>query len=105
MDARPASHRLRLVFHSAVRPDASSEPKDNRGGPPAQANTVQLGDETRELRLRSDQLVIACGLYFPLPFGQMHHRNPKIIEVARLLKRTPSSLAMKLVNFASDRTS
>jgi putative restriction endonuclease len=48
-----------------------------------------------------DQLVIACGLYFTLPFGQMHSRNPKIIEAARLLGRTPSSLAMKLVNFAS----
>jgi putative restriction endonuclease len=31
----------------------------------------------------------------------MHARNPRIIEVARLLGRTPSSLAMKLVNFAS----
>jgi len=31
----------------------------------------------------------------------MHARNPKIIEVARLLGRTPSSVAMKLVNFAS----
>lgn len=48
-----------------------------------------------------DELVIACGLYFTLPFGQMHARNPKIIEVAKLLERTPSSLAMKLVNFAS----
>ncbi|HLM97993.1 MAG TPA: HNH endonuclease [Bryobacteraceae bacterium] len=48
-----------------------------------------------------DELVIACGLYFTLPFGQMHARNPKIIEVARLLGRTPSSVAMKLVNFAS----
>jgi putative restriction endonuclease len=48
-----------------------------------------------------DELVIACGLYFTLPFGQMHARNPKIAEVARLLGRTPSSLAMKLVNFAS----
>ena len=48
-----------------------------------------------------DELVIACGLYFTLPFGQMHSRNPKIIEVAKLLGRTPSSLAMKLVNFAS----
>jgi len=36
-----------------------------------------------------------------LPFGKMHARNPKIIEIARLLGRTPSSLAMKLVNFAS----
>jgi putative restriction endonuclease len=48
-----------------------------------------------------NELVIACGLYFTLPFGQMHSRNPKIIEVANLLGRTPSSLAMKLVNFAS----
>lgn len=48
-----------------------------------------------------DELVIACGLYFTLPFGQMHSRNPKITKVAKLLGRTPSSLAMKLVNFAS----
>lgn len=48
-----------------------------------------------------DELVIACGLYFTLPFGQMHSRNPNIIEVAGLLGRTPSSLAMKLVNLAS----
>jgi putative restriction endonuclease len=48
-----------------------------------------------------DELVVACGLYFTLPFGQMHSRNPKIIEVAGLLGRTPSSLAMKLVNLAS----
>lgn len=45
--------------------------------------------------------MIALSLYFTLPFGQMHARNPKIIEIARLLGRTPSSLAMKLVNFAS----
>jgi predicted restriction endonuclease len=48
-----------------------------------------------------DELVIACGLYFTLPFGQMHSRNPKIIEVAKLLGRTPSSLAMKLTNLVS----
>ena len=48
-----------------------------------------------------DELVVACGLYFALPFGQMHSRNHKIIEASRLLGRTPSSLAMKLVNFAS----
>ena len=48
-----------------------------------------------------DELVIACGLYFTLPFGQMHARNPTIVEVAQLLGRTPSSLAMKLVNLAS----
>jgi putative restriction endonuclease len=48
-----------------------------------------------------DEIIVACGLYFTLPFGQMHARNPRIVEVARLLGRTPSSLAMKLTNLAS----
>ena len=48
-----------------------------------------------------DELIVVCGLYFTLPFGQMHARNPRIIETARHLGRTPSSIAMKLVNFAS----
>lgn len=48
-----------------------------------------------------DHLVVVCGLYFTLPFGQMHSRNPRIIELARQLGRTPSSVAMKLTNFAS----
>lgn len=48
-----------------------------------------------------DHLLIVCGQYFTLPFGQMHARNPRVIELARLLNRTPSSVAMKLVNFAS----
>lgn len=48
-----------------------------------------------------DDVMVACGLYFTLAFGQMHSRNPRIKEVARLLGRTPSSLAMKLTNLAS----
>ena len=48
-----------------------------------------------------DDLLIVCGQYFTLPFGQMHARNPRVAELARLLGRTPSSVAMKLVNLAS----
>src|SRR2546430_2170743 len=48
-----------------------------------------------------DELIIAFNLYCSIPFGKMHRGNPVIIELARGLKRTPSSLAMKLVNFAS----
>jgi predicted restriction endonuclease len=55
----------------------------------------------RRVPWTQDELIVACGLYFTLPFGQMHARNPKIVEIAGLLGRTPSSLAMKLVNFAS----
>lgn len=48
-----------------------------------------------------DELIIAMNLYCKLPFGQLDHRKPIIIGVAEKLGRTPSSLAMKLSNFAS----
>lgn len=48
-----------------------------------------------------DELITVCNLYFSLPFGQMHARNPIVITMARALSRTPGSVAMKLVNFAS----
>lgn len=48
-----------------------------------------------------DELIIAMNLYCKLPFGQLDRRTLIIIEVAEKLNRTPSSVAMKLVNFAS----
>src|SRR5689334_7079154 len=44
---------------------------------------------------------MALNLYHKLEFGKLHKGNPLIIEVARKMGRTPSSLAMKLCNFAS----
>ena len=43
----------------------------------------------------------AMYLYCQTPFGRLHARNPEIIALAEQLGRTPSSLAMKLTNFAS----
>ncbi len=48
-----------------------------------------------------DELIRALSLYFRLPFGQMHSRNPKVIELAKSINRTHSAVALKLVNFAS----
>ncbi|CAN0603520.1 unnamed protein product, partial [Ectocarpus sp. 12 AP-2014] len=36
-----------------------------------------------------------------LPFGRLHRLNPDVINLANLIGRTPSSMAYKLVNFAS----
>lgn len=47
------------------------------------------------------QLLTAFGLYCQLPFGKLHARNPQIIHYAERIERTPSALAMKLVNIAS----
>jgi len=47
------------------------------------------------------ELIIAFNLYCQLPFGKIHSRNPIIVQVAKQLNRTPSSVAMKMLNFAS----
>ena len=48
-----------------------------------------------------DELILAINLYCKLPFGKIHSRNPEIVTLANLIERTPSSVAYKLVNFAS----
>lgn len=45
--------------------------------------------------------LIALNLYRKLLFGQFHHNNPVIMDIASKMGRTPSSLAMKLSNLAS----
>ncbi len=47
------------------------------------------------------ELLVALNIYQKLPFGQFNSRNPVITQVAEKLKRTPSSVAMKLCNLAS----
>ena len=49
----------------------------------------------------TDELKLAFYLYCLLPFGRLHQHNSEIIRLAERLGRTPSSVAMKLVNFAS----
>lgn len=47
------------------------------------------------------ELLAAFNLYCRTPFGRLHKGNSEIIELAQKLGRTPSAVAMKLVNFAS----
>lgn len=52
-------------------------------------------------RWTKTQLKLAFHLYCQIPFGKMHSKNPEIVELAKLIGRTSSAVAMKLVNFAS----
>jgi len=47
-----------------------------------------------------DELLLAINLYCKIPFGRIHSQNPKIIELAKILNRTPGAVGWKLVNFA-----
>lgn len=48
-----------------------------------------------------EHFLIALNLYCKLPFGRFDRTNRLVIDVASKMGRTPSSLAMKLSNFAS----
>lgn len=48
-----------------------------------------------------DELLAVLALYCRLPFGKLHRGNSEVIACAQRLGRTPSAVAMKLVNFAS----
>lgn len=48
-----------------------------------------------------NELILAINLYCKLPFGKMHKSNPEVIKLANLIGRTPSSVGLKLGNFAS----
>lgn len=52
-------------------------------------------------RWKRDELVVVLNLYHKLNFGQFDQRQPAVIALAEKLDRTPSSVAMKLSNFAS----
>lgn len=48
-----------------------------------------------------EELVLALNLYFKLPFGKLHTGTLEIKELAAIVGRTVSSVAMRLNNFAS----
>ncbi len=47
-----------------------------------------------------EEAMAAFTLYCQLPFGRLHKGNPDIIALASGMERTPSAVALKLVNFA-----
>lgn len=47
-----------------------------------------------------DELILAFALYLKLPFGKMHRNTTEVVELAGIINRTPSAVAMRLVNFA-----
>lgn len=48
-----------------------------------------------------DETLAAFNLYCKIPFGRIHKSNPEIINLAPHVNRTPSAVAMKMLNFAS----
>ena len=43
-----------------------------------------------------EETVLALALYCKIPFGKIHKNNPQVIELSKLLGRTPASVSMKM---------
>ncbi len=48
----------------------------------------------------TDELILALKLYYNIPFTKIHFSHKEIAELSKIINRTPSSIALKLVNFA-----
>jgi len=47
-----------------------------------------------------EELILAFNLYLKLPFGKMHSRTHEIVQLSKIINRTPASVAIRLTNFA-----
>jgi hypothetical protein len=68
---------------------------------PLRALNLSMAHMPTTRKWARDELLVALNLYRKLSFGQLHARNPVIIELAAKLDRSANSVAMKLCNFAS----
>jgi len=59
-----------------------------------------MEEEKRRLWTR-EEYILAFNLYLTIEFGKTHSGNARIIELAKLIDRTPASIVMRLGNFAS----
>jgi predicted restriction endonuclease len=49
---------------------------------------------------KDKELILALNLYYKIPFSKIHYSHPEIVKLSNLINRTPSAVALKLVNFA-----
>ena len=47
-----------------------------------------------------DELIVAFNLYCKTPFTKINAKNKAVIELAPIVGRSPSAVALKLANFA-----
>ena len=61
----------------------------------------RTGSAATRVRWSRRELLLAMHLYQRIEFGKQHQGNPEVVALARVLARTPSSVAMKLNNLTS----
>lgn len=52
-------------------------------------------------RWTREEMILCLNLYLKLPYGQLDHRTPAIIELAKLMGRSANTVSIRLNNFSS----
>ena len=52
-------------------------------------------------RWTREEMILCLNLYLKLPYGQLDHRTPAVIELANLLGRSVNTVSIRLNNYAS----
>ena len=52
-------------------------------------------------RWTREEMILCLNLYLKLPYGQLDHRTPAIIELAKLMGRSANTVSIRLNNYAS----
>jgi hypothetical protein len=95
--APPRAHAVCAPAHIAPRSIQGILPTNKKAAMPATSKAASPAPTNWTRR----QTLAALHIYFQLPFGQLHRGQPKIKQIAQWIGRTPSSVALKLVNLAS----
>ena len=56
---------------------------------------------TKGSRWSREEMILCLNLYLKLPYGQLDHRTPAVIELANLMGRSANTVAIRLNNYAS----
>ena len=56
---------------------------------------------TQNRKWTKEESILALALYCKIPFGKINKKHPQVIELAKLIGRTPASVSMKMGNFGS----
>lgn len=56
-------------------------------------------DKKKRIGWSDDEMILSLDLYFRTPYSKRTRSNPDIIELAKLIGRTPASVVLRMANF------
>lgn len=63
------------------------------------SETASTPDKKKRIGWSDDEMILSIDLYFRTPYNKRTRTNPEIIELAKLLGRTPASVVLRMANY------